>query len=377
MNLDSKPDFFRSRFSPRGNEIPNRPTSSPTPALRYTHPVSPDRIFGGPVRTLLLALPLLSIALAAAAQQPRLLVAEKGQHSLAIIDPASGKLLASVPESGVTGHEVIASADGRLAFVPIYGNSGVGKPGTDGNSIDVIDIATRKVVHTIPFDHGVRPHCPLMGPKDGLLYVTTELDQTITLIDPKTFKILATIPTGQPQSHMLVLSHNGLRGYTANVGPGTVSVLDIPNRKVLKIIPISSNTQRIAISPDDHWVFTADQTKPQLAVIDTTTNSVAKWVPLEGIAYGTAPTPDGRFLLVTLPDQNKIAVVDLKSMQVVRSIPTGEYPQEIVARPNGKTAYVSCEHSNQVAEINLDNWTQTRLIGTGKATDGLAWAAGN
>ena len=329
------------------------------------------------MRTLLLALPLLSIALAAAAQQPRLLVAEKGQHSLAIIDPASGKLLASVPESGVTGHEVIASADGRLAFVPIYGNSGVGKPGTDGNSIDVIDIATRKVVHTIPFDHGVRPHCPLMGPKDGLLYVTTELDQTITLIDPKTFKILATIPTGQPQSHMLVLSHNGLRGYTANVGPGTVSVLDIPNRKVLKIIPISSNTQRIAISPDDHWVFTADQTKPQLAVIDTTTNSVAKWVPLEGIAYGTAPTPDGRFLLVTLPDQNKIAVVDLKSMQVVRSIPTGEYPQEIVARPNGKTAYVSCEHSNQVAEINLDNWTQTRLIGTGKATDGLALAAGN
>ena len=332
------------------------------------------------MRTLLFALPLLSITIAATttpAQQPRLLVAEKGQQSLAIIDPASGKLLASVPEGGVTGHEVIASADGRLAFVPIYGNSGVGKPGTDGNSIAVIDISAQKVVHTISFDHGIRPHCPLIGPKDGLLYVTTELDQSITLIDPKTFKIVGAIPTGQPESHMLTLSHNGLRGYTANVGPGTVSVLDIPNRKVLKIIPISTNTQRIAISPDDHWVFTADQTKPQLAVIDTTTNSVAKWVPLEGIAYGTAPTPDGRFLLVTLPDQNKIAVVDLKSMQVVRSISTGVYPQEIVVRPNGKTAYVSCEHSDQVSEINLDTWTQTRLIRTGKDTDGLAWAAGN
>jgi YVTN family beta-propeller protein len=322
-------------------------------------------------------LSLTVLAASAQAQQGRLLVAEKGQQSLAIVDPVSGKVLASIAEGGVTGHEVIASPDGRLAFVPIYGNSGVGKPGTDGRTLTVIDIASQKVVNSIDFGHGVRPHCPLIGPKDGLLYVTTELNQTVTLIDPKTLKIVGYIPTGQPESHMLTLSHDGKRGYTANVGPGTVSVLDIPGRKVLKIIPISANTQRIGISPDDHWVFTADQTKPQLAVIDTTTNSVGKRIPLEGIAYGTAPTPDGRFLLVTLPDQNKIAVVDLKTMQVVRSVAVGLYPQEIVVRPDGKAAYVSCETSNQVAEINLDNWTLTRLIATGKATDGLAWAQVN
>jgi YVTN family beta-propeller protein len=325
------------------------------------------------------ALPFLSITVLAAsnqAQQGRLLVAEKGQQSLAIVDPVSGKVLASIPEGGVTGHEVIASPDGRLAFVPIYGNSGVGKPGTDGRTLTVIDIASQKVVNIVDFGHGVRPHCPLIGPTDGLLYVTTELNQTVTLIDPKTLKIVGYIPTGQPESHMLALSHDGKRGYTANVGPGTVSVLDISARKVLKIIPISKNTQRIAISPDDRWVFTADQTKPQLAVIDTKSNSVSKWIPLEGIAYGTAPTPDGRWLLVTLPDQNKIAVVDLKTMQVVQSVAVGVYPQEIVVRPDGKAAYVSCATSNQVAEINLENWTLIRLIQTGKATDGLAWAQG-
>ena len=169
-----------------------------------------------------------------------------------------------------------------------------------------------KVVGNIAFDHGVRPHCPMIGPKDGLLYVTTELDQTITIIDPKTLKIVGTIPTGQPESHMLALSHDGRRAYTANVGPGTVSVIDIQARKVLKVIPISANTQRISISPDDKWVFTADQTKPQMAVIDTATSTVAKWIPMEGIGYGSAPTPDGRWLLVALPDQNKVAVIDLK-----------------------------------------------------------------
>jgi len=311
----------------------------------------------------------------AISQQAHLLVAEKGAQSLAIVDPASGNVLASVPEGGITGHEVIASPDGKLAFVPIYGNSGVGSPGTDGTNIAVIDIAARKVTGNIAFDHGIRPHCPLIGPKDGLLYVTTELDQTITIIDPKTLKIVGALPTGQPQSHMLALSNDGRRAYTANVGPGTVSVIDIHARKVLKIIPISANTQRIAISPDDKWVFTADQTKPQMAVISTATNTVAKWIPMEGIGYGSAPTPDGRWLLVALPDQNKVAVIDLKSMQVARTVPVGTFPQEVLVRPDGKSAYVSCEHANQVAEIDTGKWTVTRTISTGKYADGLAWAA--
>ena len=307
------------------------------------------------------------------AQESRLLVAQKGDRSLAIVDPASGKVVASVAEGGVTGHEVIASPDGRLAFVPIYGNSGVGKPGTDGSNIVVIDLAAKKVVGNIGFDHGVRPHCAVFGPKDGLLYVTTELDKTITLIDPKTLKIVGTVPTGQSESHMLAISHDGRRGYTANVGPGTVSVLDLEARKVLKIIPISGNTQRIAISADDRWVFTADQTQARMAVIDTKTNEVAHWVSMEGIGYGSAPTPDGRWLLVALPDQNKVAVIDLMTMKVVRNVPVGAYPQEVLVRPDGKTAYVSCMHADQVAEIDLTTW-KTGTIATGKLTDGLAWA---
>jgi len=310
------------------------------------------------------------------AQQARLLVAQKGDRSLAIVDPAAGKVLGSVAEGGITGHEVIASPDGRTAYVPIYGNSGVGKPGTDGTKIVAIDIASQKVVGEVDFDHGVRPHCPLIGPKDGLLYVTTELDKSITIIDPKTLKIVGTIPTGQPESHMLVLSHDGRRGYTANVGPGTVSVLDIAGRKTLKSIPVSGNTQRIAISNDDRWVFTADQTKPQIAVIDTKTEQVAKWIPIESDGYGGAVTPDGRWYIVALPDVNKVAVIDIKTMQVAQNIPVGAYPQEVVVRPDGKAAYVSCMHSDQVAEIDLGSWKVARMIATGKETDGLAWAVG-
>jgi DNA-binding beta-propeller fold protein YncE len=317
-----------------------------------------------------------SASVSASAQQGRLLVAQKGEASLGIIDPQAGKLIASVPEGGFTGHEVIASPDGRLAYVPIYGDSGVGKPGTDGTKIVVIDIASQKIVGTVDFGRGVRPHMPIFGPKDGLLYVTTELDKTISLIDPKSLKIVGTIPTGQPESHMLALSHDGKRGYTANVGPGTVSVLDIAARKTLSIIPISKNTQRIAITPDDKWVFTADQTKPQLAAIDTATNNVAHWVALEGIAYGTAPTLDDRYLVVTIPTRNEVAVVDIKAMKVVRSVATPNDPQEVLMRPDGKVAYVSCVGSHQIAEVDLATWNVTRTIEDGKNSDGIAWASG-
>ena len=117
-----------------------------------------------------------------------LLVANKADRTLSVIEPRTGGQIAVVPEGGVTGHEVIASPDGTRAFVPIYGDSGVGKPGTDGSTIDVIDLETDAVIHTFDFGHGVRPHCILVGPADGLLYVTTELDQAITVIDPATLR---------------------------------------------------------------------------------------------------------------------------------------------------------------------------------------------
>lgn len=309
------------------------------------------------------------------AQHAHLLVAQKGDASLGIVDPAAGKLVGSVPEGGFTGHEVTASPDGRFAYVPIYGDSGVGKPGTNGTKMVVIDIAAKKIVGDVDFGKGVRPHMPIFG-KDGMLYVTTELNQTVSIIDPKTLKIIGSIPTGQPESHMLALSHDGKHGYTANVGPGTVSVLDIPGRKEVGIIKISSHTQRIAISPNDHWVFTADQAKPQLAVINTATNKVSAWVPLEGIAYGTAPTLDGKFLVVTIPTQNKVAIVDLNTMKVARSVDTPPDPQEVLMRPDGKVAYVSCVGSHKIAEVDLASWTVKRTIEDGPNSDGIAWASG-
>lgn len=318
---------------------------------------------------------LLLGAMALPCHAQTLLVANQGDRTLSLINPVAGQQTAAIPENAITGHEVAASPDGRTAYVPIYGNSGVGKPGTDGRNMLVIDLTTRKITNTIDFGHGVRPHCPVYEPNRNLLYITTELDNTVTVIDPHTLKIVGTVPTGQPEAHMLAISHDGKRGYTANVGPGTVSVLDLTARKQIATIPISANTQRISISPDDSMVFTADQTKPQLAVIDTATNKVKTWVPLASPGYGTASTKDGRYLLVAVPKASHVAVVDLKTLKVTRTLDVPSAPQEVLVQPDNKMAYVSCNASHKVAAINLTDWKVEKLIDAGKGADGLAWAA--
>ena len=115
----------------------------------------------------------------------------------------------SLVASAFAAYGVATSPDGKLVYVPIYGSSGVGRPGTDGREMVVIDIPTRKIVGKVDFGHGVRPHCPVYDRASGMLYVTTELDQTVTIIDPKTLKIVGTVPTGQKESHMLVISRDG------------------------------------------------------------------------------------------------------------------------------------------------------------------------
>ncbi len=332
------------------------------------------------VRSILFILPLILGLVVLSGMQPPsasrgvLLVANKGDQTLGIIDPESGKQVATVAEGGTTGHEVIASPDGRLAYVPIYGDSGVGKPGSDGSNMIVVDIASRKVAGNLSFGHGVRPHCPMFGPKDGLLYVSTELENSITAIDPHGLKIVGSIPTGKTESHMFAITHDGHYAYTTNVGSGTVSVLDLEARKTLDVIAVSSSVQRISLSVDDLLAFTSDQSKPQLAAIDTRTRKIKAWIPIPGTGYGTAPTPDGNWLVIAMPTVHQVGVINLKTMKVEHTIDVPAAPQEVLVRPDGAVAYVSCDASHKVAEIRTSDWTVSRLIDAGAGADGLAWA---
>jgi len=319
---------------------------------------------------------LLLVPSALAAQTGTLVVVNQKQHAVDLVDPTTRKVLAAV-SVGVNGHEVALGKGGRMAYVPIYSNTGVGKPGTDGQMIDVIDLAKTKVVKEIDLGHPVRPHKPVFGP-DGLLYVTAELDQAIDVVDVDKGVVVGQVPTGQPQSHIMGLSADGNRGYTANVGAGSVSVLDIRERKLVKVIPLTKRVQRIAVSNDGQWVFTSDSDQPRVAAISTRTNALVQWIAVEGIPYVTQSTPDGRYLLVAAAKDEKgvLNVVDLKTMKVVRTIATAAPVVSFLVH-DGRV-YGSCGANGAIEVLDVraaepGKWALETPIQLAPGVDAMAW----
>ena len=173
---------------------------------------------------------------------------------------------------------------------------------------------------------------------------------------------------------MLVISPDGRRAYTANVGAGSVSVLDLAKRSLLMTIPVAKMVQRIAISPDGKQVFTHDQDAPRIAMIDTATNKVVNWIDVPTPVYASEPTPDGRWL-VTLDRGGNAYVLDLRSMTVAHRLRISDGASEILIRPGGDIAYLSGTGSGKIDVLDLHTWNLQKPIELTPGVDGMAWVA--
>jgi len=309
-----------------------------------------------------------------------LVVVNQAEHKVLLVEPDLRRTFATIPV-GVNGHEAAVSPDARFIYVPIYGNSGVGKPGTDGATIEVIDIGERRVSGSIQVGP-VRPHRAEFGP-DGLLYVTAEIGNTVKIVDPAKQHVGGEIPTGEPQSHMLAISPDGHRAYTANVGPGNISVLNVPARRLVTIIPVANTIQRISMSPDGNRLFTHDQSAPRLAVIDlpdrkakddtAESYKVSSWIELPCVAYASAPTPDGKWLLVACMANHQLLAIDMATLKVAKTFDLPESPSEILVTPDGGSAFISCMTAGKIGVLDLRAWQLKEPIVLTAGVDGLAW----
>jgi DNA-binding beta-propeller fold protein YncE len=309
-----------------------------------------------------------------------LAVVNQAEHTLLLVEPSISRIFAKIPV-GVNGHEVAISPDGKLAYVPIYGNSGVGKPGTDGSTIDVIDIGKRELVSSISLGRPLRPHRAEFGP-GGLLYVSGELGNAIVIVDPAAQKVVGEIPTGAKETHMFVFSPDGKRAYTSNVGAGSVSILDVADKRLLGVVPVAKTVQRISIAPDGKRIFTQDQNSPRIAVIDVADQQgtgqhlpdfkVNAWIDLPDIAFASEPTPDGKFLLAVSMQKHLLIVIDLATLKVIKTLDLPESPSEILIRRDASVAYISCL-SGKIAVVGLQSWQLREPIEMTRGVDGLAW----
>jgi YVTN family beta-propeller protein len=298
-----------------------------------------------------------------------LLVLNKSDNTLAIIDPLTLKMLGLVP-TGEAPHELIASADGRMAFVCNYGTTD--RP---GNTISIVDVASRKELRRVDLGALLRPHG--ITESNGKIYFTIEGSRAIARYDPTVGRIDWTMGTGQGGTHMLVAANASGKLYTANRDSDTVTAIAPAtgtNTWTMTQIAVGKAPEGIALSPDEREVWAAHRGDGGISIIDTATDRVK-----ETLKMGRAPirvkfTIDGRRVLVSDSQGNEVVVFDALTRKELKRIPVGGVPAGLLVEPSGRRAFVASTQANKVTVINLEDLTVNGTIEPGRGPDGLAWA---
>jgi YVTN family beta-propeller protein len=312
------------------------------------------------MRRLILAALLATTAAMPAAARDLLLVGNKGEDSFGIYDLADGKQLAKLP-TGSQPHEIAVMGDGTQAAVVNYG----------GTSIDIIDLDPLGKVATIELSPNKRPHGLLWMPKSERLIATTEGSNSVAIVEPD--GKVTSIATGQQGSHMVALLGEE-RAFVANIGSGTVSVLDLVANTKLRDIATGGKPEGIAVAGGK--VFVGDLTAPRLSVFDAATYEKLGELAIDGNAIRVIASPDGKTVATSNIDKGSLTLIDAASHSVLRSFPvSGDSTVAqvtLIWSSDGKRLYAAETMRNQIAEIDAGTGKVLRRIDVGKNGDGLA-----
>ena len=309
---------------------------------------------------------LLALLAACASPTPAetLLVGNKGEDTLSLIDLATGVERARVP-TGRMPHEIAISPDGAQAAVVAYG----------GTTIDIVDIASATKLRTIDLAPNEGPH-GLVWLDDGRLIATTERSQSLSIVGRS--GAVPAVSTGQEGSHMVAVTSDGSRVYVANIGSGTVSVIDANARAKLRDLAVGGQPEGIALTPDGRQLWVGDLSAPRVQVFDTTRFEKLGEVAVDPVAIRVAISPDGRTAVTSNVAAGTLTEIDVATRAVRRTIPvSGDKAAAqvtILFSPDGSKLYAAETGRNQVAEIDMASGKVLRRIAAGEDGDGLAIA---
>ena len=306
-------------------------------------------------------------AMAHAADTPKsaLLVLNKEEATLAIVDPVSLKVIAKV-STGDNPHEVATSADGKWAFVSNYGRG--------GGSISAIDLVAQKETRV---DVGELRGVHGIAAMNGKAVFASEAAKLVASYDPATGKIERLVSTNQDQSHMVVMSQDNSKMFISNMGSGTVTIAERGAAWSQTAVAVGQRPEGIDVSPDGKEIWTATFGDGNIAVIDVATKKVKQTFPSNTRrANRVKITPDGKLALVSDMGGGELVIFDVASRKEVKRLRLGPNPEGILMEPSGQRAFVAVTGEDQLAVIDLKTMSVTTRFSTGKGTgpDGMAWA---
>ena len=352
-------------------------------------------------KSLILLIGLLVSNMLHAADTPTnaLLVLSKSAHTLAIVDPSSLKVIAKVPV-GNDPHEVIASADGKTAYVSNYGFGAY-------NTLAVVDLVAQKALPAIDLGALRGPHgLTFVG---GKTWFTAEAAKAIGSYDPVTGKVDWIMGTGQNRTHMIYVWPDMKRIVTTNVSSGTVSIIEktvggpapgapppgMPNPPPPTggahspgppmgapggdwnetVVRVGNGSEGFDVSPDGKEIWVANAGDGTVSIVDVSRKEVTQTLAADVAGANRLKfTPDGKLVLISTLRGRDLTVIDAATRKTIKRIKLGRGAAGIIMQPDGSRAYVACTPDDYVDVIDLHSLDVVGRIEAGGGPDGLAWA---
>jgi YVTN family beta-propeller protein len=323
-----------------------------------------------------------------AAGSGTLLVLNKSDNTVSLIDLASKESIATI-STGVGPHEVAVSPDGKIAAVANYGNRA--RP---GNTLTVIDVPAGKPLRTIDLGENRRPH-GITWLEANEVAVTTEGSKALLVVDVGSAKLAKTVPTDQEGSHMVAVAPKLRRAFVANIGSGSVSIVDLKENRRIANIPTGDGAEGIDISPDQAEVWVANRAVNTVSVIDAASLKIIATLPCKDFPIRVKFTADGERVLVSNAGSGDVAVFDAAQRQEVRRISMqvkaseqsstsdrlfstrfgqSPVPVGILIAPELNQAFVANTNADVVIVIDLKTWQIADRLTAGNEPDGLGYS---
>ena len=301
-----------------------------------------------------------------------LLILSKTERTLAIVDPVSLKVIARMPV-GPDPHEVIASADGKFAYVTNYGGGAY-------NTIAVLDLVEQKALPSIDLGALKGPHGIVFA--GGKVWFTAEAANVVGSYDPNTKKVDFVFGTGQRRTHMLFVTEATAPIFTTNMGSNTVSMIE---KSVLRpgredwdqtLIPVGKGPEGFDVAPDGKEVWVSNSQDGTVSIIDVASKKVTN--TLDANVKGANRlkfTPDGKRVFISTLSGSDATIIDVAKRTEVKRIKLGRGAAGIQMQPDGARAFIACTPDDYVAIIDLKSLETIGRIDVGKQPDGMAWAS--
>jgi YVTN family beta-propeller protein len=303
-------------------------------------------------------------------------------HGMIAVDKMGAKVLFLNPatyttEIAIDGfpktvHELLILPEAGRAYVPIFGDGIHGRNPNPQHFLCVFDLHARAHIATIDLSPYVAPHTLKLGP-DGLIYITCENSAVVAMIDPKTNKVAGAIDSGSTNGHRLIIAPDGKRLYTENEEDGTVSVIDLPARKLLGKIKTPRPLAGIAISADGRTVVAVDDAQPTLFLIDAEAGKVREEIVLKDVpkaAQIARYAPDNSLLAVTSLNSNTVSLID-PSFSQQTAIKVGSQPMDMAFR--GDELFVACQGDGSVHVVDIPSRRHKTSFQAGTGCESLGF----